>query len=62
MMNESMRMATPLLTLTPRISTKDHMLKDIPVTKGTMLTSNFIANNHKYELFSDPFAFRPERW
>ena len=62
MMNEAMRMGTPLPSLIPRITTKDHFLGDIPISKGTMMDNNMFSNTHNPKYFTEPFAFRPERW
>ena len=51
MMYEAMRMATPLHTLLPRIAVKDHMLLNIPITKGTMVTTGFITNGYNPQYF-----------
>lgn len=45
-----------------RIATQDHFLKDIPISKGTILRAQPTGNHYSEKYFADPFAFRPERW
>jgi cytochrome P450 len=62
MLIEALRLGTPLFSIVPRISTKDHMLLDIPVSKETMVATNFFGNQYSSKYFKDPETFRPERW
>jgi cytochrome P450 len=59
---ESLRLGGPTLGILLRKATKDHILKDIPITKGTGIIINGLPNQCSEEYFKEPYQFRPERW
>jgi cytochrome P450 len=61
-MHESMRMATPVPGVVPREAVQDHMLGNVPITKGTILDNDGFGSQHSTVYFKDPMTFRPERW
>jgi cytochrome P450 len=45
-----------------RIALEDHFIKDVPITKGTIVTAQPTGNHYNEKYFKEPFEFRPERW
>lgn len=45
-----------------RISTNDNFVKDVPISKGTIVRAQPSGNHYNEKYFKDPFLFRPERW
>lgn len=60
--HESLRLGGPTLGMLLRKATKDHILKNIPIAKGTGLIINDLPNQCSEQYFKDPYEFRPERW
>ena len=60
--NETIRLNGPFHSINPRIATADNLLKDIPVSKGTMISFSSFSNHYNPKYFKDPEDFRPERW
>jgi cytochrome P450 len=46
----------------PRIASVDCFIKDLPISKGTVLTYHPTSNHYNEKYFKNPQAFRPERW
>ena len=59
---EVLRVASPVITVMPRVGTQDHRIGDILVKKGTILHVPFSSNNFSYEFHNNPDKFDPERW
>lgn len=61
-MKEVLRMASPVISVMPRVAMQDHKIGDILVKKGTILNVNFASNNFSNEYHINPDKFDPERW
>lgn len=61
-MKEALRMASPVISVMPRVAVQDHKIGDVLVKKGTILNVPFVANNFAHEYHTDPNKFDPERW
>lgn len=59
---EVLRMASPVITVMPRVATRDHQIGDLFVKKGTIMNVPFASNNFAYQYHKDPQKFDPERW
>jgi cytochrome P450 len=45
-----------------RESRQDQLLKDVPITKDTVLTYTNLSIHQNPEVYPDPKRFWPERW
>jgi len=59
---EVLRVASPVISVMPRVAVKDHMIGDLLVKKGTILNVPFSSNNFSYQFHNNPDKFDPERW
>ncbi len=59
---EVTRMYGPVNGILFRVAAEDNYLKDVPISEGTMVTTQPIGNHFNSKYFKDPFEFRPERW
>ncbi|CAH1400198.1 unnamed protein product [Nezara viridula] len=60
-LDETLRMHTPL-TVMSRICTRDTVLEDVKICKGTRIFISSIALHNDPEYFPDPEKFEPERF
>jgi cytochrome P450 len=60
--NETLRYYGPGNGVFDRMAMKDHLVEDIPISKGTLIGVQPMGNHYKEEYFKDPYEFRPERW
>lgn len=60
-LKENLRLYGPVVQL-QRATSKDTILEDVILPKGTIVGINFDAINHSKEIYGDPENFRPERW
>jgi cytochrome P450 len=59
---ETTRMYGPSNGILFRVATEDNYLKDVQITKGTLVTTQNFGCHYNPNFFKDPFEFRPERW
>ena len=59
---EALRVGGPVPMAGLRVATKDFMLGDIEIEKGTFLQGTLAGAAHSSKYFSEPEKFRPERW
>lgn len=52
----------PVNGLFYRIATEDNYIKDIPITKNTIVSTQPRGNHYNPKYFKNPNEFRPERW
>lgn len=45
-----------------REASEDNFIKDVPITKGTLIGTQPIGNHWNPKYFKEPHIFRPERW
>jgi cytochrome P450 len=45
-----------------RKTTEDNYLKDVPIRKGTIVSTQPRGNHYSPKYFKDPNEYRPERW
>jgi cytochrome P450 len=59
---ESQRFYSPTKSLFLREATEDHLLGDIKVKKGTLVSPAFEAVDFNPKHYDEPDKFKPERW
>ncbi|EAR91702.1 cytochrome P450 family monooxygenase (macronuclear) [Tetrahymena thermophila SB210] len=59
---ETQRLYGPAGQLFNRVALRDHMLKDIPIKKGTIVKPSPCSVHRHPKYFEDPHSFKPERW
>jgi cytochrome P450 len=59
---ETTRMYGPVNGVFFRVAAEDNYLKDLPITKGTVVSTQPRGNHFNHKYFKDPNVFRPERW
>lgn len=59
---EILRIYSPIPDLFPRIATKTHNLGDIQVKKGTIVNISLMTSNNDEKVFQDSHKIIPERW
>ncbi len=59
---EITRLYGPVNGILFRDAAEDNYLKDVPISKGTLVTTQPVGNHFNPKYFKDPFEFRPERW
>ena len=59
---EAFRLATPIPGVLTRKVMKDHLIGNLPISKGATVTTMCFPNQYNPKYFKDPFEFRPERW
>jgi len=59
---ETLRFNGPANSLFGREAQSDVMIGDVQVKKGTVVSLNFVLNNHNPKNFDEPWKFNPRRW
>ncbi|XP_071953023.1 cytochrome P450 2J4-like [Antedon mediterranea] len=59
---ESMRLGTSVCQLAPHCTMTDVNFEGYRIKKDTTIIANLYGPNHDPDTWSDPFAFKPERW
>lgn len=59
---ETTRLFGPANGMFWRKASQDNLLKDIPISKGTIVANITRGNHYNSKYFKDPTVFRPERW
>lgn len=52
----------PTVRIFERIASEDNIVKNIPISKGTIVNINQRGPHYSEKYFKDPLEFRPERW
>lgn len=60
--NETTRHYGPAVRNFERIAIEDNFIKDIPISKGTVVSIQQRGPHYSETYFKDPWEFRPERW
>ena len=60
--NETTRHYGPVNGQFFREAQVDNLLLNVPITKGTLVSTQPLANHYNPALFPNPAEFRPERW
>lgn len=60
--NETTRHYGPIICNFERIALEDNFIKDIPISKGTVVTINVRGVHYSEKYYKNPWEFRPERW
>jgi cytochrome P450 len=59
---ESMRLFPPIKSIPPKITTKEVILGDFKLPKGTLVEVNVRLIQRDPEIFDEPDLFKPDRW
>ena len=59
---ETIRMHTPAVGVFPRCVTKDYFMKEVKISKDTIINASFLGIQYNPRIYEEPFEFKPERW
>ena len=59
---ETLRMHAPAINSLFRTVTKEYFMKEVKISKDTIITNMFLGTQYNPRIYEEPFEFKPERW